>query len=210
VRRGAHVTVPSETVARHRNEKAKKEKDGEGKGNGFLFDKIARLPRAPNSQARRDLDSVYLFLERKDVCSMDTQYISSSVPSLSLSASIPRFLPRVEVPCVKRTPVDAKRCFTILSGWRTKKKAKKKEEEKLAIKRAAKKCREGREGYVTFDRTRKHNKNSEGCSWKRGGTRILFFIRPDVFSVSLPRTGQDESACTTRKSIPLFKESPTV
>lgn len=46
---------------------------------------------------------------------------------------------------------------------------------------------EGREGYVTFDRTRKHNKSSEGCPWKRGGTRILFFIRPDAFSVSLPR-----------------------
>lgn len=99
------------------------------------------------------------------------------------------------MPRVKRTPVDAKRVSQFfLDGAEDerRKRQEKKEEEKPAIKGRRAAERGGKGGgrvYVTFDRTRKHNKSSEG--WKRGGTRILFFIRSDAVSVSLLRTGRE-------------------
>lgn len=79
------------------------------------------------------------------------------------------FLPCVDTPRVKRTPVDAKRVsqfFLDGAEARKEKGRKKKEEEKPAIKRRRAAERDGKGGgrvYVTFDRTRKHNKSSEGC-----------------------------------------------
>lgn len=141
--------------------------------------------------------------------SMDTQYISSSRVAFSLFLSLYLSLclassTRKGATC-KTYPRGREACFTILSGWRggAQRKRRKKRKRKNPLSKdegRQEKRGEGREGYVTFDRTRKHNKSSEGCPWKRGGTRILFFIRPDAFSVSLPRTGRDETRVYARRA----------
>lgn len=126
---------------------------------------------------------------------MDTEYFFHFALSLSLSlftlpySSLCFSSTRRGATCKTLcTLVDAKRVSQFSLETHKEKSGKKRKREKPLSKDEGRP--RGAGGRVTLRSIEQGNtiKVVRACPWKRGGTRILFFIRPDAFSLSLPRT----------------------
>lgn len=200
-----------------KKEEARK-KEGKGvRGKRFSSQDLPAYHGPTREFARRENSDFLSTREEREMRSLIYRYLYIFLFPVALSL-IPSFSPRSfsHVPRVKRTPgtrTSRRRVFyNTLSMAHKENSGEKKERGKTRYikgRRTSKNSARGRrrEGYVTFDRTRKHNKSSEVPRSVEGRESCFSFVLSVPLFPSFPRDEYARAARRAKASLSLRRES---